>query len=181
MNCRIFTEWLQELDARMQKQKRHILLFLDNAPVHPTDVPLENLKLKFFPPNTTAKIQPMDQGVIRAFKAHYRRHLIKHVIANANVAHTADDVSVTALDAVYWIDSAWDAVTEETIQNTFRSAGFKRSTVTTGLAQTEIEKTNNDPAIPGEKFIEELDKVLKYLTIGGKAMSARDYAVRSEI
>ncbi|CAF4210512.1 unnamed protein product [Rotaria magnacalcarata] len=106
MNSKIFTEWLQDLDVSMRKQRRHVLMFLDNAPVHPQDIQLENIKLKFFPPNTTAVIQPMDQGIIRAFKAHYRRYLVKHTIANATVAMTADDINVTALDAVYWIDAA---------------------------------------------------------------------------
>ncbi|CAF0968560.1 unnamed protein product [Rotaria magnacalcarata] len=87
----------------MQKQKRHILLFLENAPVHPPDVQLENIKLKFFPPNTTAKIQPMDQRVIRAFKAYYRRHLVKHIITSADIAVMADDINIIALDVVYWI------------------------------------------------------------------------------
>ncbi|CAF1661367.1 unnamed protein product [Rotaria magnacalcarata] len=100
MTCKIFTEWLQDLDLIMRKQKRHILLFLDNAPVHPPDVQLENIKLDFFPPNTTAKIQPIDQGVIRAFKAYYRRHLVKHIIASADVAVTADDINITALDSI---------------------------------------------------------------------------------
>ncbi|CAF1172021.1 unnamed protein product [Rotaria sordida] len=121
MTCKIFTEWLIDLDSIMRKQKRHILLFLDNAPVHPHDVQLENIKLKFFPANTTAKIQPMDQGVIRAFKAYYRRSLVKHIIASAGVAAKADDINVTALDAVYWIQNTWDAVTETTIRNTLYS------------------------------------------------------------
>ncbi|CAF2082438.1 unnamed protein product [Rotaria magnacalcarata] len=108
MTCKIFTEWLQDLDLIMRKQKRHILLFLDNAPVHPPDVQLENIKLDFFPPNTTAKIQPIDQGVIRAFKAYYRRHLVKHIIASADVAVTADDINITALDVVYWIQGRYD-------------------------------------------------------------------------
>jgi hypothetical protein len=56
MNTFIFTDWLQQLDSMMQKQKRRILLFLDNAPVHPKDVNLKNITLKFFPANTTAII-----------------------------------------------------------------------------------------------------------------------------
>ncbi|CAF1013162.1 unnamed protein product [Adineta ricciae] len=150
------SKWLEDLDTSMRKQKRHILLFLDNVPVHPQDIQLENIKLKFCPPNSTAKIQPLDQGIIRAFKAYYRRFLRvsycerdtfwscrvvnKHryrekrsatqpvcrynIIASATAAMTADDITVTALDAVYWIDSVWKAVSESTIKSTFRSAGF---------------------------------------------------------
>jgi hypothetical protein len=47
INSKIFTEWLNELDLMVQKQKRNILLFLDNAPVHLPDVQLKNVTLKF--------------------------------------------------------------------------------------------------------------------------------------
>lgn len=177
MNSRIFTDWLKEFDVSMKKQKRHVLLFLDNAPVHPPDVQLDNIKMKFFPANTTAKIQPMDQGIIRTFKAYYRRHLVKHIIANASTAMTADDVTVTALDAVYWIDSAWQAVTPITIRKTFRVAGFEDPThenFNTGrpsAANADLTTTDTQP-------MEELGKVLKHLAVGGRTMSAEDYAVR---
>jgi hypothetical protein len=178
MTSRIFTEWLTNLDMAMRKQKRHILLFLDNAPVHPTDIQLENIKLNFFPPNTTAKIQPLDQGVIRAFKAHYRRYLVKHVIASVTAAMTADDINITALDAVHWIDTAWQAVTESTIRNTFRSAGFEMPLSFDGLNQSQNDSVNEQQP-RDDKPIEDLDRVLKHLFIGGKLISAVDFVVRS--
>jgi len=180
MNSRIFTEWLQEIDLSMRKQKRHIVLFLDNAPVHPQDIQLENIKLKFFPANTTAKIQPMDQGIIRAFKAYYRRYLVKHIIASVPGAMTADDINITALDAVYWIDSAWGAVTETTIINTFRAAGFQKSPVIDGHDILQINSITNENLSIDENATAELDQVLKNLTVGGKTMSAYDYIVRSQ-
>ena len=73
MTCKIFKEYLSDFDLIMKKQKRHILLFPDNAPVHSQDVQFENIKFKFFPTNTTARVQPLGQGIIRAFKAYYRR------------------------------------------------------------------------------------------------------------
>ena len=177
MNSRIFTDWLNEFDLSVKKQKRHILLFLDNAPVHPPDVQLDNIKLKFFPPNTTSRIQPMDQGIIRAFKAHYRRYLVKHIIANISTAVTAADVTVTALDAVYWIDSAWEAVTAATIQKVFRLAGFENPS-TLNDNRTGYSPTTADLSSTDEKPMEELNKVLKHLTVGGKTISAEDYVVR---
>ncbi|CAF3816564.1 unnamed protein product [Rotaria sordida] len=177
MNSRIFTQWLEDLDLCMRKQKRHILMFLDNAPVHPQDIQLENIKLKFFPPNTTAIIQPMDQGIIRAFKAYYRRYLVKHIIANATVATTADDINVTALDAVYWIDSAWSAVTETSIRNTFRSAGFEKLSMIDGVDVLPVNLGVKGDMSMDNKAIDELDRVLKHLTVGGKSISAYDYVI----
>jgi hypothetical protein len=90
----------QDFHLTMKKQKRHILLFLKNAPVHPPDVQLDNIKLMFFDANTTATIQPLDQGIIRTFKAHYGRDLVEHIMVSAGSAMAADDVTITALNAV---------------------------------------------------------------------------------
>jgi hypothetical protein len=75
-----FQEWLQEFDRQVgQKHRRQrVLLLLDNCPSHK----LENLALSyvdvyFLPPNTTAKLQPMDAGIIMSFKKHYRHHHVR--------------------------------------------------------------------------------------------------------
>ena len=143
-----------------------------NAPVHPQDIQLENIKLQFSPPNTTAVIQPMDWSIIRTFKAYYRRFLVKHIITDATVAMTAEGTNITALDAVHWIEAAWNTITETSIRNIFRSAGFEKSS-------TVDSNTNGDILVDNKAF-EELNRVLKHLTIGGKSISAYDYIVRSE-
>ncbi|CAF4913662.1 unnamed protein product, partial [Rotaria sp. Silwood1] len=175
MNSKIFTEWLYDLDLMMQKQKRNILLFLDNAPVHSPDVKLQNVALKFFPANSTAQIQPLDQGIIRTFKAYYRRYLVKHIIANANAAHTADDVKITALDAICWIDQSWTSITEATIRNTFKVAGFEMPVVLDDSASVTLKLDTTDVVVNENKCIEDLDQVLKHISIGGTVMSANDF------
>jgi hypothetical protein len=66
----------------MRKQNRQIILFVDNAPIHPhppqnytgpTPPILTNICLKFLPPNTTAFPQPSDAKIIQALNANYRR------------------------------------------------------------------------------------------------------------
>ncbi|KAK3087436.1 hypothetical protein FSP39_005888 [Pinctada imbricata] len=52
MTSEIFTDWLKSFNAKMKREKRNVLLFLDNAPCHPK-LTLSNVTLKFFPPNTT--------------------------------------------------------------------------------------------------------------------------------
>ena len=93
--------------------------------MHPPDIQLNNITLKFFPANTTAKSQPLDQGSIRAFKAHYRKQSVQRIIANASSAYSVEDIKINALDAIWWIDGAWKSVTEATIQNTFKSSNWK--------------------------------------------------------
>ena len=177
MNIFIFTDWLQQLDLMMQKQKRRILLFLDNAPVHPTDINLKNITLKFFPANTTAVTQPMDQGII---KTYYRQQLVQHIIASVSHAYSADDVVITALDAICWIDIAWKSITEVTLQNTFRKAGFIILSASPGLPSAETTLLDEINIGQEQECLNNLDKVLKHISIGGAGMSAIDFVVSSQ-
>ena len=57
-----------------------ILLLADNFSDHKVTVQLTNVNLQFYPPNCTAKIKPMDQGVIANFKHFYRSGVIKCLV-----------------------------------------------------------------------------------------------------
>lgn len=79
MTSHIMEEQLKSVNRKMVHQKRKILLFLDNAPSH-LKINLSNIKLQFFPANTTSKLQPMDQGIIQTLELKLRdRHLKKMV------------------------------------------------------------------------------------------------------
>ena len=71
MTSGVFETWLKKLNREMAFEKRK-MLFLDNASSHPT-VEYSNVKLQFFPPNTTSVLQPMDQGIIQATKLKFRK------------------------------------------------------------------------------------------------------------
>ena len=92
----------------MHKQKYHIGLCFDNAPAHPPDILLENIRLKHFLANTIPKIQPMKQRIILAFKAYYRCCRAKHIITGATTGIVANVIHIIAFDTVYWIDSLSD-------------------------------------------------------------------------
>jgi hypothetical protein len=80
MLATLFQEWLQDFDRRVyQKHKgQRVLLLLDNCSSHkPDGLTLQCVDVHFLPPNTTSKIQPMDAGIIVAFKRHYRRFHIR--------------------------------------------------------------------------------------------------------
>ena len=57
-----------------------VLLLLDNAGGHPDELYYEGVKVEFLPPNTTSVLQPMDQGIIRAFKALYTRNCLQSLV-----------------------------------------------------------------------------------------------------
>ena len=94
-NAAIFEDWflnhfIPEV-RRYQEDVLHIppdevkaVLLLDNAPAHlHADKPISRdgrIKVVFLPPNTTALIQPMDQGVIMAAKRLYTRKYLDEVL-----------------------------------------------------------------------------------------------------
>lgn len=77
MTAKIFAVWIRDFDIEMRRREKKVLLILDNFSGHkPTaDVafpPLENTELLYLPPNTTSRLQPLDAGIIKDFKTHYR-------------------------------------------------------------------------------------------------------------
>uniref|UniRef100_UPI00358DF661 tigger transposable element-derived protein 1-like isoform X2 n=1 Tax=Myxine glutinosa TaxID=7769 RepID=UPI00358DF661 len=62
------------------------LLLVDNAPAHPGHMEdwCYNVQVVFLPPNTTSLIQPMNQGVIAAFKAYYLKRTMKQIISETD-------------------------------------------------------------------------------------------------
>ena len=70
MQVEIMEKVLDTLNHQMRKQGRKVILFLDNATVHPTSLidMYSNIKIVFLPKNTTSRLQPLDAGIIQSFK-----------------------------------------------------------------------------------------------------------------
>ena len=115
-----FREWLEEFDKKMRSTNRHVLLLLDNAPSHATgDLVLTHTNVLMLPPNTTSKIQPMDAGIIAAFKRRYRRFQLRDAIDKDE--HGIRDIyKVDQLRAMRWALAAWNDITDVTICNCFK-------------------------------------------------------------
>ena len=88
--------WLNtQVNKRLVKKERKILLLLDNVSSHNPDLKdrFSNIRVIFLPKNTTSKLQPLDAGIIKNFKVHYRRLLLKHTLAQID----STDLSATAI------------------------------------------------------------------------------------
>ena len=79
IDSQIFEESVHKLDQTFRMEGRKIALLIDNCPAHPSVSNLTNVQLVFLPPNTTSVLQPMNQGVIRRLKAHYRGRVIRRL------------------------------------------------------------------------------------------------------
>ena len=54
MTSELFINFIRKFDSRITVAKRKIVVIVDNCPSHPRIEHLENIKLVFLPPNTTA-------------------------------------------------------------------------------------------------------------------------------
>ena len=118
MGSILFEEWVRhELDRRFTKEGRKIVLLADNCPAHPSIDNLVSTELIFLPPNTTSKLQAMDQGIIQSLKAHYKMMSIKKLIEAIKKKKPLPEFSI--LDAMQMLDLAWGKVTTKTVVSCF--------------------------------------------------------------
>jgi len=55
---------------------------MDNYSAHNNigDLEFPNIKKVYFPPNCIYRLQPLDQGIIAAFKRYFKTRLVRHVL-----------------------------------------------------------------------------------------------------
>ena len=109
----LFEEWVSKLDSFFRVQSRKVALLIDNCPAHPEIKNLTNINLIFLPPNTMSVLQPMDQGVIRSLKAHYRNKVVRVCITA--VESNKPLLKISTLQAMKHLVSSWNAVSKKTI------------------------------------------------------------------
>lgn len=107
------------MDAKMRREKRKILLLLDNFSAHYITYQPTNIRIEFFEPNLTSHVQPLDAGIIRCFKAHYRRQFCARAI-DLDEAGEYDIFQISFLEAIKMAQNAWNAVTNETIAHCWK-------------------------------------------------------------
>lgn len=139
----VMNDILSSLNQRLQRRQRNILLFLDNAPCHSTNLEgkFSNITLKFLPKNTTSKTQPLDSGIIASWKCKYKKRLLRHVCSKVNVSSNASEIvkSVDLLMSIEWGKQAWDEVSSDTIIKCFKRTGLNPE------VEVEEDEDEDDP------------------------------------
>ena len=125
MTGSVFDLWLTDWNKNLIRQNHHVLLLIDNAPGHVIGE-YSNIRIQFLPPNTTAKLQPLDQGIIKSTKHNYRTILMTRYLAGVELKQEAKTImkSFDFVLACQVLVEAWDAVIPENIQKCFAKAGF---------------------------------------------------------
>lgn len=110
----VWVKYINAFNNRMRIRGRRALLFVDNCSVHKFASELSHTIIMKLPVNTTSKLQPCDQGVIRSMKAKYRVRL-------SNLMLTADQTKdVNLYNGLMMLKAAWTEVTAEVVLNAWR-------------------------------------------------------------
>jgi len=73
----------------------------------------------------TSFVQPLDAGIIRCFKAHYRRAFCERAI-DLDEAGEDDIYKINLLEVMMMANDAWDAISAETIRNCWNHTGIQQ-------------------------------------------------------
>ena len=144
----LFDEWVRKLDSFFRAQSRKVAHLIDNCPAHPEIKNLTNINLIFLLPNTTSVLQPMDQGVVRSLKAHYRKKVVRLCIKAVESNKPLPKISI--LQAMKHLVSSWNAVSKETIVNCFKKSN---------ISQSNHQAAVNDDDDPFKSLQEDLEKL----------------------
>ena len=175
----IFKNWFVEHFCPTVKRycerknlKPKVLLLMDNAPSHPTN--LSNIEkgisveVVFLPPNTTALIQPMDQGVISNFKAYYLRRTFTQLFEKTDGQNKQSIrdfwKNYNILDAVENINLSWNEVTEKCLKGVWKKIwpdlNKEDDTLQENVNINEIVELAKQTGI-GEVDVQDLEEILE--------------------
>ncbi|KAF4322073.1 hypothetical protein BBO99_00003543 [Phytophthora kernoviae] len=111
-----FEDWLQNFNLVMEG--RQVLLLVDNAPCHGTQVELSNVRVYFLPPNSPEHLQPMRAGIMDQFKLQVKLKGVQWMLdqqrASAYSGLPAGKMDLVTV--VQLIVQSWKGVEKQTIR-----------------------------------------------------------------
>ncbi|CCE26998.1 uncharacterized protein CPUR_00470 [Claviceps purpurea 20.1] len=120
----IFREYLQWFDDYIGQSKpgKEVLLLIDNFSGHVAAVEaldlaqssLKHIKIEWLPSNIASKYQPLDQGIIKAYKSQYKRRWLYYMLDEYGAGRNPHE-TMDILKAIKWSLTAWNMVTPQTI------------------------------------------------------------------
>jgi len=128
MTGNLFNEWLSNWNRELIDQNKKILLIMDNFSGHKKYTEKNsNIEILLLPPNTTSKLQPLDAGIIKAFKDKYSflfHSYLLESLSQDNYDLKTELKKYSLLDAIKLVSKAWDSLEKETIINCWSHTGI---------------------------------------------------------
>ena len=124
-----------------------VLLLLNNAGGHATNLAYDGVRIEFLPANTMSLIQPMDRGFIRAFKALHIRNTMANLVRNLDTA--TENENITFVLKAYW-KRFTIAICLQNIQKALQE--MKPSTVNASWKKLWLEVVYDDKGFTAEEI-----------------------------
>ncbi|GBB93958.1 hypothetical protein RclHR1_22610001 [Rhizophagus clarus] len=141
MNSSIFEEVLRHINSYFRAQNKKVLLLVDNAPSHfdphtfsdvmagqdanfdsnddsndnNNDIDTGGGRDTFW--LNLTHIESLDAGIIKSFKAHYKRNYCQHILKLFEEGKDINKKKVNIKKVIDYLADAWENVTDETIFN----------------------------------------------------------------
>ncbi|KAI5250654.1 DDE-domain-containing protein [Aureobasidium subglaciale] len=171
----VMRDWLRRFDKRMAG--RRVLLFLDDLTVHQdviesfrsTQQPLQNTIVYRLPPNSPERFHQPVKGIVRTFKAHYRKKWLRHMTDQIGLGR--DPLKTTnVLHAVRWAIQAWQSTSSSAINSCW-------------MHSTLISSTQDTPPNPSSELVipETLELTLEIQTLLDRLRQQNDIRLHSTI
>lgn len=169
MNCEIFKEWF--FDYFVPGVTKYLkacnlpikaVLLIDNAPSHPeaSELTKGNITVKFFPPNVTALVQPMDQGVLQNIKKVYKRHMLNELLEGDGERGVVEILkSINIKKVIYMIAESWNQVAESTLRKSWKTLWLTNCDLSDNKLETEAGISENEREIKPEDFVSMFQKI----------------------
>jgi hypothetical protein len=136
MQSGVFATTMQRYNSYFHGRK--VLMLMDNAATHQlSTVPLtqvhglnayvmSNMTILFMPANVTSVVQPLDQGVIAAFKMQYKKKMLTWTISTAdtNPDSNLGKIAPDAYKVLQWLVQVWKDMQPHTISNCWAKSGL---------------------------------------------------------
>ncbi|KAG0421627.1 Tigger transposable element-derived protein 6, partial [Dictyocoela muelleri] len=145
---------------------RNILLILDNAPCHDKNLKFKNIELCFLPPKSTAFFQPLDAGIIRSFKASFKKFLLRHVLFEYENGKLVNECfsNINIKNAIIYSKWAWDSVSVKTIENCWKKSSLIQNNNSIIEFSDEFEILNENQSIHEITVVNEnLDEIISII------------------
>lgn len=155
MTRALFNGWLLEFDERMQKEKRKIMIILDNCSAHTITYKPKNIEIQFLPKNSTFVSQPLDLGIIASFKTRFSNIQSEQILLKLDKVTNAEKLykDLNVKDAIYFTYIAWKEITPEIIQNCWKAAGYAFLKTSLKENTTIVDKENEKKSECEKNFV----------------------------
>ena len=174
MDSDIFKKWFEaEFVPAVTKHLKDkglepkALLLMDNAPSHPSGTVLvskdKKITMMFLPANTTALIQPMDQGVLEAMKRRYRKSLLRKLLMVDGEGQSMVTFvkTINIKHVVYMVADAWEDIPSSTLCKSWYK--LLATVPSPGSLPEGSDQSSEDGSQPGEtcaQLMQQLDGTL---------------------